>query len=355
MNAANRSADLRDEITRLPLKEGMRVFPKGWTGDMNRKYQMSDAWSQAVIVNWEKAGRAEIVRRGRRWIGLRMASDSNGTEPSKPAPDEVRSLRDKVLAMMQSKADDKGRIHVSTDEMRREMGLSPHDFIKGVWDLQKQGMLTFRQTGSGSSANLINYRLRNYERHVVPGDAVPSNVMDREWSICPDCWNTRKTHRWENGDRDRLVCPDPQPDSPLWLTRRKAKAEQVEPDVTPKSAPSKPGYVTCEECGSSFIDKVALQLHTKMKHTPLVVGVKPSISDVPVEDRAKPQPIDWSLFPALTQMVNRYNARAEALSALTKAGEEDLASLLRTQIGSDTDLPLIEQVTLLLTTLGYNS
>ena len=356
------SQGLYEEIRNLPLRDGMRVIPpydptasrtqRGWSGDMAAKFNMSTAWTAATLAGWERSGRITIVREDKRFVGIRLPEDEQPAEVG-------RSLRDQVHDLMKREADDKGRVHKETDEMRRELGVSPHDFIKAVWDLQKQGIVTFRQTGSGSSANLINYRLRGYRTNVVAFDDAENPLTTKPWDICPDCHNTRKQHTLAN-DNTGLICPAPKEGSPLAARlaeeEKEKQAATGNGDSTVRSKPIVPqlnNYVECPDCGSTFADDMSLTMHRKAKHAPPPAPtiLHPASVKRAVELGADREPIDWSKYPLLTEMVKRYHARLAAITALQMAGEDAMGQTL---LDKEETLPKeTREVIALLTALGY--
>jgi len=342
----------------------MRVIPpydptasrtqRGWSGDMAAKFNMSTAWTAATLAGWERSGRITIVREDKRFVGIRLPEDEQPAEVG-------RSLRDQVHDLMKREADDKGRVHKDTDEMRRELGVSPHDFIKAVWDLQKQGIVTFRQTGSKQSANLINYRLRGYRTNVVAFDDPENPLTTKPWDICPDCHNTRKQHTLAN-DNTGLICPAPKEGSPLAARlaeeEKEKQAAKGNGDNTVRPKPITPqlsNYVECPDCGSTFADETSLTMHRKAKHAPppppaptiLHPPSQPSEEMVPLVQRF----IDWSKYPLLTATIKHYHARLAAITALQMAGEDEMATHL---MDKEETLPKeTREVIALLTALGY--
>lgn len=367
---------------------------------LNTEYEMSNGWATTVLGGWERQGKVRIVREGRRVVGVRLPSDEAGKGGN------GASLRDRLVALMQRESDAKGNVPLTTDAMRRKLGTDPHDLIKVLWDLQKQGQLTFRQVGgSGSSSNLVGYRLRG---ELIPKQAPVDNAL-AAWSICPECFWERRYHRTD--DEGVLLCPaNPKQGSPRFLAATDAGLQAAQ-DVAPSAKRGdvaagstitgplrghrphpiggvhtvKPGPVTstwvCREgdpeCGQRFTDPVGLKMHKDAKHlnpdppaqnaqsepqqaAPAEVAPAPDATLAPsvavgtaaATEEFEPGPfgpyVDWAQYPLVTAAARRYAARVRAAEALDTAGDIAVAQSIR-----DTLTEQDKQLSALLVALGY--
>ena len=334
------SGVLMDSLRALPEEaDGTRRIPGDLLGNIARSTGKSGGWASVMLGGWEKQGVLKRLKQGRRIVGVRLAAHQPvATEPATEQPEQgTESMKDRVLALLQRRADSKGQVRDTTDALRKELGLDVHDFTKYAWDLKKQGLLQFREKKIGSQKELHSMQLR--------GPAVPKTVSRQEratlgdtvlasepWEICPECYWARRWHRVAPDNANLLICPSrPKEGSPRWQRqtgRGHAQAAADAPaakrgDVAdhviknnrvlgsvhptkPAGADTsytKPGPVTstyrCSECQppQDFNDPAALRMHREAKHAigkPRAVDGQPVAPEVqpeqPVQPEAQPTP-----------------------------------------------------------------
>ena len=386
---------------------------------LNREYGKSDGWVSTTLAFHAKKGTFEIVREGRRIRGVRFEQNGKAQTPVMAAGyqyDNAESMRDRLLRQLQEHSDERGKVRIGTEELRRLLGLVMHDLNKYLWDLKKEGLLRFKERGSGTAMALSNLQLQ--------GKAVlkkaPADSALAPWQICPECWWERKYHR--NTVAQSLVCPpNPRSGSPAFMaaqakpvgTAEKAAARgrhteqgaeafhKVAPHRTERPGPVST-YYECHEplpgppphavCGQRFNDPVALKMHKDAKHAgepapqntkvPSLRGTVPDVEldalgdaladtlagagpapEAPVTPsaaagtgaasrEATPTVVDWAKYRTLTAAVARQRALHEAEAALRKAGLDEMAKQVA-QRQSDSGGPLATELVALLTELGY--
>lgn len=58
------------------------------------------------------------------------------------------STKQRLLEALTRASDERGQVRATSDEIRQAVGLSRHDTLKLLWDLKKEGEITFREGGS---------------------------------------------------------------------------------------------------------------------------------------------------------------------------------------------------------------
>lgn len=306
----------------LPEKDGVHVFPdKGWLQEQGGKVGKTAQWGAAMLASMEERGKVQRVRQGRAITGVvllqptlegavTVAAEPQPAKATQPEAEQPQALRDRLVALLQRRSDERGKVPHTVDEIRDRLKADRHDTIKALYDLKRRGQLTFRETGgSGKSKNLVGFRLQG---DLMPTTAPVDNAL-APWSICPQCYWDRKFHRRGTGDRTVLICPTPaKAGSPLWAKQTGEGYEKAGEDaptaglgdkldhaITQPAQRSnlrhagkpKPGPVTryyqCfekadgKECGQRFSDPVGLRMHKDAKHVnpdPAPQNLKPVIA-----------------------------------------------------------------------------
>jgi hypothetical protein len=109
--------------------------------------------------------------------------------------------KDDVMLALAAAADEHGRVKADTEEMRRSVSMSAHDFTKTLWDWRAQGKLTFREVKAGGQTRVADIVLAGYGNNDKPHGShtgISAEVVSAIYAVEPD------SHGWRAFDANAI-------------------------------------------------------------------------------------------------------------------------------------------------------
>ena len=274
---------------------------EGWRAyDLDKIYQAipdkGRANLQVQLSELLRDGRLEGRKSGRNWTHVRLA----GAHEDPYSVEEIRSgsgsQTERLLHYLNSLANDKGEIPRSADavHLSRVLGTDRHNINKALHNLNKLGILSFREvTESGSSdrkKQLVNLKLRYDRRQSWPIDMITDEEL--------------------------------------------------------------PGKTDPEE-----ITEVANLGPSEMEDLVEATSDEMATADLKIDTTPKVENLDGSPlfdpdeFPGIAEAVQRHLRRAQAVRLLDDAGDSDISDLVAEKVREEN--PLMTELVRLCARIGY--
>ena len=184
--------------------------------------------ANAAITAWEKQGLIEVIRHGRRVVGVRSKS-------FQPKGSQTDRIRDVLLAF----ADERGRVPIDSMHIQRLVGARDmHDTTKALWDLKERGFSTHREDKEGKVTRIRDIRIRPNAVAKAYDDVepLPAIVADPETYRRPNGPASVLRSAIEVPPKDEVAEPEPEPEPDVVEPDEEVEPEPVEvrePEVKP--------------------------------------------------------------------------------------------------------------------------
>jgi hypothetical protein len=174
-----------DAIGELPVNPDGSIYFN--PGDINRGLGLGATRTQSVLNVAEKAESVEVLRHGKRLVGIRV----KGAEPR-------GSLTERIHAILRAYADERGRVDLNVPTLQTLTGARDHhDVMKGLYDLRRRSVLSMDIRKEGNTDIAKDIRLiKRKVRAVKPAATEGTQPVAEPTDVQPSGLTEEDDHEW---------------------------------------------------------------------------------------------------------------------------------------------------------------